>query len=133
MYYFAYASNLSREQMLKHCPEAQPKFTATLPNYKLIFTRGSRAQPGGIASIKRARGEKVLGGIYEISEKCLRSLDKHEGYPDVCTRINVIVFTELGDPVEAVTYTKNAPFEEIQPSPEYLVTIRQGYKDWSIV
>ena len=133
MYYFAYASNISRKQMSERCPDAHPKFTATLPNYKLIFARGSRIQPSGVATIKRAQGSKVHGAIYEVSDKCLRSLDKYEGCPTVYTRFNVIVFTEFGEPIEATTYIKNPPFEEIQPSREYLAVIHQGYQDWGIV
>jgi gamma-glutamylcyclotransferase (GGCT)/AIG2-like uncharacterized protein YtfP len=133
MYYFAYASNLSRKQMTERCPDARTKFTATLPNYKLIFVRGSRIQFSGVATIKRSQGDKVHGAIYEVSDKCLRSLDKYEGCPTVYTRITVIVFTEFGEPLEANTYIKNAPFEEIHPSREYLAVIHQGYQDWGIV
>lgn len=107
MYYFAYASNLSRKQMSERCPGAQPEFTATLPNCKLIFTGWSRKWRGGVASIKRTQGEKVVGAIYEISDKCLSSLDKCEGYPAIYTRMNLTVFTELGDVIEAMTYIKN--------------------------
>jgi gamma-glutamylcyclotransferase len=46
MYYFAYGSNLSLKQMAERCPEAKPKFTAILPNYKVIFTGWSRKWHG---------------------------------------------------------------------------------------
>jgi len=133
MYYFAYASNLSRKQMSERCPDAQPKFVATLPNHKLIFAGWSRKWHGGVASIKPFKGEKVIGAIYEISERCLRSLDKYEGYPTTYARMNIIVFTDLGDPVEAVTYVKVEQSEETQPLQQYLAIIQQGYKDWGIV
>ena len=80
MYYFAYASNLSRKQMSERCPDSQPKFTAVLPNHKLIFTGWSRKWRGGTASVKPFQGEKVAGGVYEISERDLKLLDKHEDY-----------------------------------------------------
>jgi len=70
-----------RRQMLECCPDAQPKFVATLPNHKLIFAGWSRKWRGGVASSKLCKGEKLIGAIYEISERCLRSLDKCEGYP----------------------------------------------------
>jgi gamma-glutamylcyclotransferase (GGCT)/AIG2-like uncharacterized protein YtfP len=81
MYYFAYGSNLSHKQMLKRCPDAKPKFKATLPDHKLIFAGRSRRWNGGVASIKPAKGEEVVGAIYEISEQCLSSLDIYEGCP----------------------------------------------------
>ena len=133
MYYFAYASNLSRKQMLARCPDAEPKFIATLPNYKLIFTGWSRQWRGGVASIKPFRGEKVIGGVYEISEKDLRLLDRREGYPADYDRLNIRVMTEDGDPVEAVTYIRRQQSEETRPSPEYLAVIQQGCKDWGII
>ncbi len=133
MYYFAYASNLSRKQMSERCPDAQPKFVATLSNYKLIFAGWSRKWHGGVASIKPFRGERVTGAIYELSERGLRQLDKYEGYPDIYTRVNVIVTDGFGSRMEAVTYIKVEQSEETQPSKEYLAIIQQGYRDWGIV
>jgi len=132
MYYFAYASNLSRKQMSERCPDAQPKFVATLSNYKLIFAGWSRKWHGGVASIKPFRGERVTGAIYELSERGLRQLDKYEGYPDIYTRVNVIVTDGFGSRMEAVTYIKVEQSEDTQPSKEYLAIIQQGYRDWGI-
>ena len=133
MYYFAYGSNLNRKQMMERCPESKPMFVATLPSYKLVFVGWSRQWRGGVASIKPFRGEKVLGGIYEVSERDLRRLDSYEGYPGSYNRLNVTVFDEDGKPVEAVTYIKSGQLEETQPSKEYLAIIQQGYRDWAIV
>jgi len=129
MNYFAYASNLNKKQMQARCPDSRPRFTATLPNYKLVFTGWSRELHGGKATIKAFRGEKVRGAIYEISDACLRQLDRYEaGY----SRMNVTVFDEDNQPVAAVTYIKSGQLEESMPSKEYGEIIRQGYKDWGI-
>lgn len=132
MYYFAYGSNLKKKQMLERCPESKPKFTAVLHNYKLVFVGWSRQWRGGVASIKSFNGERVSGGIYELSDRDLRRLDKYEGYPQNCDRLKVKVTNELGELVEAVTYIKLGQVEETAPSPEYLAVIRQGYRDWGI-
>ena len=132
MDYFAYASNLSQQQMSERCPDSQPKFRAVLPNYKLIFAGWSRKWRGGTASIKPFQGEKVIGAVYEISERDLRLLDKHEGYPTVHNHLNVLVITEDGEAIKAVTYIKREQSEETQPSREYLAVIQQGYRDWGI-
>ncbi len=132
MYYFAYASNLNRKQMLERYPNAKPRFTATLPNFKLIFTGWSRKWRGGVASIKPLKGEKVMGAVYEISERDLRFLDRDEGYPNIYNRREVVVFPEDGEAVKAVTYIKVEQSEETKPSLEYLTTIQQGYRDWEI-
>jgi gamma-glutamylcyclotransferase len=129
MNYFAYSSNLSKKQMQERCPESKPRFIATLPNYKLVFTGWSRNWKGGVATIKPFRGEKVHGAIYEVSEACLRQLDKYEvGY----TRLNINVFDEDNEPHQAVTYIKSGQLEESLPSKEYAAIIRQGYRDWGI-
>ena len=132
MYYFAYGSNLSRKQMAERCPGSKPLFPATLPNYKLIFTDWSRQWKGGIASIRPVKGEKVMGAIYEITDTNLKQLDKYEGYPASYNRFKVTVWTEDGDPVEAITYIKTEQSQETRPSPEYLKIITQGYKEWDI-
>ncbi|MCJ7743617.1 MAG: gamma-glutamylcyclotransferase [Dehalococcoidales bacterium] len=130
MLYFAYASNLNKKQLRERCPDSKPRFTATLPNYKLVFLGWSREWRGGKASIRIFRGEKVLGAIYDVSEQCLRQLDKYESSYD---RLKVTVFTETGGAIPAVTYIKTGQVEETKPSPEYLAIIQQGYRDWGIV
>jgi gamma-glutamylcyclotransferase (GGCT)/AIG2-like uncharacterized protein YtfP len=131
MYYFTYASNLNRKQMQERCPESKPRFTATLHHYRLVFVGWSRTWRGGVATIRSFRGEKVRGGIYEVSEECLKRLDKCEGSD--YQRLNVIVNNEDNEPIEAVTYINNHQAQESKPSAEYLAIIRQGYKDWRLV
>jgi len=132
MYYFAYASNLNRKQMSERCPDTQPTSRAVLPNYKLIFAGWSRKWRGATASIKPFQGEKVAGAVYEISERCLQILDRHEDCPAVYAHLNVLVITEDGEAIRAVTYIKKQQSEETQPSREYLAVIQQGYRDWEI-
>jgi gamma-glutamylcyclotransferase (GGCT)/AIG2-like uncharacterized protein YtfP len=132
MDYFAYASNLNKQQMRLRCPDAKAKLQAVLPNYKLIFTGWSREWKGATASIMPIRGERVMGGIYEISEKDLQRLDRFEDYPATYNRINVLVLDDSGQASKAVTYIKNRQSDEGNPSPEYLAIIRQGYREWGI-
>ncbi len=133
MYYFAYGSNLNKKQMLEQCPDSKPMFVATLHNYKLVFVGWSRQWRGGVASIKPFRGERVLGAIYEVSDRDLRRLDSYEGYPGNYTKFNITVFDEDGEPIKAITYIKSGQLEETQPSTEYLSLIQQGCRDWRIV
>ncbi len=133
MKYFAYGSNLNLRQMLQRCPSARRLHSARLPNYRLLFTAGSRGQSGGTATIRLQHGEQVLGGVYEIDEQCLRALDRHEGYPVTYDRMNVIVFDDFGEAVEAVTYFKQGRGVEQQPAPAYLQLIQQGYRDWGLI
>jgi gamma-glutamylcyclotransferase (GGCT)/AIG2-like uncharacterized protein YtfP len=131
VYYFAYASNLSRKQMSERAPSASVRFSATLPNYKLIFSGWSRKWRGAVASIQQSRGDKVLGGIYEVSEQDLARLRQYEG--DEYTAVNVVVFRDTGETVEAVTFTRKRQQDEGKPSAEYLGVIKQGYSDWNLI
>jgi len=133
MYYFAYGSYLNKKLMLEHCPDSKPVFKARLPNYKLVFVGWSRQWRGAIVSIRLFRGERVLGAIYEISDRDLRRLDNYQGYPNNHDRLNVTVFDEDGEPIKAITYIKSGQSEEARPSKEYLTVIQQGYRDWGIV
>lgn len=129
MYYFAYSSNLNQKQMRERCPDSKPMFTAILPNYKLVFVGWSRQWRGGVASIKAFQGDRVRGAIYEVSEQCLRQLDRYEsGYK----RFKVTVLGEDREPIEAITYIKTGQLEETQPSKEYLAIIQQGLRDWRL-
>jgi len=132
VYYFAYASNLNKEQMRERVPTSKPMFVATLPNYKLVFAGWFRQWRDGYATLALSRGDKVIGAIYEVSERDLRRLDSYEGCPRNYNRINVTVFDEDGNPFEAVTYIKAGQLEQTQPSKEYLAVIQQGYRDWGI-
>ena len=133
MYYFAYGSYLSKKLMLERCPDSEPKFIATLHNYKLVFVGWSRQWRGGLVSIRPFRGERVLGAIYEVSDRDLKRLDSYQGYPSNYTRLNVTVFDEDGEPIKAITYIKSGQSEEARPSKEYLALIQQGYRDWRII
>ena len=130
MYYFAYAGNLSKQRMRQACPQAKPLFTATLPNFRIVFTGWSREWRGGKAAVMSSRGEKVRGALYEVTEACLRQLDKSEpGY----VRHNITVFDEDGQSHQAVTYMKSGHLEESAPSQAYGEIIRQGYRDWGLL
>jgi len=132
MNYFAYGSNLNKKQMAERCPDCKPKYSATLPNYKLIFVGYSRNWRGGTASIKLFKGEKVVGAIYEVDDAGLKKLDKYEDYPNTYDHKNIIVWLDTGDRLEAITYIRKEQSPETKPSPEYLTRIREGYRDWQI-
>ena len=133
MYYCAYGSNLNKKQMKERCPTSQPHFSAVLPNYKLVFSGWSRQQGGASANIKVSSGDKVLGGVYEIDGKELPKLDRSEDCPNTYERLKVLVFRDIGEPVEAVTYIRKRQTDEGKPSAEYLKVIQQGYRDWGLI
>jgi gamma-glutamylcyclotransferase (GGCT)/AIG2-like uncharacterized protein YtfP len=130
MYYFAYSTDLSHREMKRLCPDSKPLFKAQLPNFKLIFTGWERKWRGGVASIMASKGARVLGGVYEISDRDLRMLDRHHGSPTAADRLTVMVAAGEGELVEAIVYVRKGRSEESQPSQEYMTAMRRGYDDW---
>ena len=77
-YYIAYGSNLNVRQMMMRCPDSRMIGTATIPDYRLMF-KGSKT--GSYLTIEEAPGYKVPVGVWEVSERDEKSLDRYEGYP----------------------------------------------------
>lgn len=127
MNYFAYGSNMNHEQMRKRCPGGVFIAPARLEGHTLVFDGSSKERNGAVANIVPGSGE-VWGGLYEITEEDLASLDEREGYPHCYDRTIVIVSLEDGGTREAIAYYRT-PRVKGEPSPEYLATIVQGARD----
>lgn len=70
--YFAFGSNLSKEQMTARCPESEYLYPGKLDNH--IWFINER----GYANIKPSEGDFVLGEIFSLSEKDIELLDVYE-------------------------------------------------------
>ena len=88
MNYFAYGSNMSREQMSKRCPGSKYIGYGYLNNFRIDFTKISNTWKGGVADIIESDGDKVWGLFYSVTTDDLISLDKYEGYPKHYNRMN---------------------------------------------
>ncbi|MDQ7794806.1 MAG: gamma-glutamylcyclotransferase family protein [bacterium] len=129
--YFAYGANLSEEAMHERCPSlaARKLGAATLPDYRLEFCRDDNGF--GIATIAPARGRQVLGGLWRINRACLAILNIFEAYPRVYTQKWVRVLYR-GKTVSAMTYVLRDRRPAGGPDPDYLNTIRMGYRDFGL-
>ena len=86
--YFAYGSNLSREQMRYRCPGSKALCPAYLAGYRLAERKYADIEPDA--------GSVVHGALYSISASNLELLDIYEGYPAGYTRKRVPVTLENG-------------------------------------
>lgn len=77
-YYIAYGSNLNVRQMLMRCPDSRMIGTSSIPGYRLMF-KGS--QTGSYLTIEQAAGHEVPVGVWEVSPRDEKALDRYEGYP----------------------------------------------------
>jgi gamma-glutamylcyclotransferase (GGCT)/AIG2-like uncharacterized protein YtfP len=140
MLYFAYGSNLDWEQMKKRCPSAEFFCKASLPDYRIEFTRKSSILNCGVADIIWDENNKVYGVVYKIDEEDLGRLDKSEGYVpqrdiNCYKRIEVMIFEEDNreKPIIAFIYeVVKEEFGKYKPSKEYKNLILTGAKFWNL-
>jgi gamma-glutamylcyclotransferase (GGCT)/AIG2-like uncharacterized protein YtfP len=132
--YFAYGSNMNPERIRQRIPEARALGRAVLKGWKVTERF--------YADIDRARGGRVEGVLYCVSETELRRLDAYEGYPRVYDCIPVSVYADLlgvGKPlyrVPAFTYvmtdeTKKEREGKKYPD-DYRIVCAVGAKFWGL-
>lgn len=133
MYYFAYGSNMNHAQMKKRCGENGFKFIARayLKGYRFVYDGHSEYRKGAVANIVKSKRGVVWGALYEITETCLKKLDKYEEYPYSYDRKKVEVFTEDGKKFVAQVYLRK-PRKPGTPSNEYRKIVLEGAKDCNL-
>ena len=142
-YYLAYGSNLNLTQMFHRCPDAQVIGYTYLPGRKLVF-RGSGS--GNYLTLDKGT-DKVPCGVFAISARDERSLDRYEGFP-VFYKKEVVQVDQVWqawqvwalpyrqpDPelrnLEAMVYVMEDGHPLGGPTVTYWQTCIQGYRDFS--
>lgn len=128
MFYFAYGSNLNHQQMESRCPDSIFLCRAYLTGYKFVYDGYSSYRKGSVANVIIKDGSIVWGGLYEISEKDLDSLDKCEGYPNTYNRMKLIVKVDKGKSYTVHVYLREAKRVGL-PTGDYKEIIIEGAKD----
>ncbi len=123
--YFAYGSNMNLHQMALRCPDAKPIGAVRLDGFKLIFAGNAFS---AVATIVPDKNSHVDGVLWHITQKCERSLDHYEGYPNFYGKTRVIVKNTQGVETITMTYTMQAPHKDKLgvPSKTYANGILQG-------
>jgi len=140
MLYFAYGSNLDWERMKERCPSAEFFCKASLPDYRIDFTRKSKKLNCGVSDIIWDEDNKVYGVVYRINEIDLGKLDKREGYipqgdKNAYKRIEIMVLEEDNreKPITAFTYeVVKKEFGKHKPNRKYKDFIVNGAKFWDL-
>ena len=123
--YAAYGSNLNHAQMRERCPEAKYLGSAMLKNQNLLFC----GQPNhSFATIKTMEGKEVPIGLWEISARDEKSLDRYEGYPHFYHK-TVLPVTLDGEEVHAMVYIMDLAMPAGLPSVMYYDIVEKGYRD----
>jgi len=130
--YFAYGSNMSRQQMHARCPDHECLGIAVLEDHALCFPRSSPIRNCGVAGLVEKPGAEVWGVVYSLHDRDLAALDKREGYdpsqPAEMNRYNrQIIRVLMGDEhVECLTYFARHETGEHVPNKAYMTAIIEG-------
>jgi len=122
MLYFAYGSNLWRQQMIRRCPDHHEIGAGLLTGWRWIITTR------GYASIVESVSDYVLGTVYELSEADVRNLDSFEGVAQGNYRKEMIPVEVNGRSLNSLVYIDPVT-EEGQPKEEYIARINNGIRD----
>ena len=133
--YFAYGSNMSRQQMRERCPDHECLGFAVLKDHALCFPRHSPIRNCGVAGLAETPGAEVWGVVYQLHDADLAALDKREGYdPAKPSHVNrysrqtVRVLMDIRE-VDCLTYfARHEPGRHV-PSTEYLETMIAGAEE----
>ena len=112
--YFAYGSNLNKEQMTKRTPFASSVGQAYIDGWRLVFR--------GVADIEPHEGGTLAVGLWNITKPDEENLDIYEGYPRLYRKEEILGM---------MTYRMNS-VEIVPPYEDYFNTILQGYKDFGL-
>jgi len=133
--YFAYGSNMWREQMCQRCPEHELIGAAVLKDHALCFPRFSTIRQCGVAGIVEMPGAEVWGVLYRLNARDLATLDKREGYdalrPPHLNRYDrqSIRVLRNGDALDCLTYIARPEPGQHIPSVEYMSAIITGAEE----
>jgi len=124
--YLAYGSNLNLNQMALRCPAAQPIGRARLDGWEF------RINDRGVATVVPSITGTVFGGIWRVTTRCLRALDRYEGVSSgLYRRSSVVVVLEDGSECEAIVYVGDSS-RPGAPRPGYLAGILAGAVDFDL-
>lgn len=130
--YLAYGSNLNVRQMLTRCPNAVLFGTAEIKDYELLF-KGSKT--GAYLTIERRKGSSVPVGVWAVTERDIRALDRYEGFPTFYYKkvFRRQIWGNDGEDLgvrECFAYIMHEDRKVGIPSPTYVSTCREGYKNF---
>jgi cation transport regulator ChaC len=128
VWYFAYASNMSRAQIKQRAGDWAEEKLARLENYELNFDKVARGGTG-TGNIVLAEGKVVWGVLYRVTEAQLRALDRFESVPEHYRRIEVNVVDAENNKIAAQAYIARKVRKGLKPDRLYLQRIIEGAEE----
>lgn len=121
--YFAYGMNTNVDGMASRCPRAVSFGRAQLLGHRFRFA--------GPADVQRDWRFNVDGVLWDITDQCLTSLDRLEGYPFYYDRKWAQVQYQ-DQVVEALVYFMLPGHGNDEPSSGYFDMVLQGYNEHGV-
>jgi len=121
--YFAYGMNTNVDGMASRCPRAVSFGRAQLLGHRFRFA--------GPADVQRDWRFNVDGVLWDITEDCLKALDRLEGYPFYYDRKWAQVQYQ-DQVVEALVYFMLPGHGNDEPSSGYFDMVLQGYNEHGV-
>ena len=120
--YFAYGSNLWKQQMRDRCPACKEIGYGVLRGYRWIISQR------GYANIVLSPADEVHGKVYMLTESDELSLDRYEGVSEGGYRKEIVPVVLDGRSTPCMVYVD--PVEEEGVAwPEYVVRLNRGISD----
>lgn len=133
LHYFAYGSNMNKEQMLARGAKPRVVGAAKLPDHELAFFDYSAVWDGAEETVVPAPGHDVWGVVYELSpgdrERLDNAQDARLDGSGAYFHSPVKVTDQEGKVCTVLLYKKNKLGIPQKPSHEYLNVIIQGAVD----
>lgn len=130
LWYFAYGSNMSGAILRERRGLAPLAWrTATLADYRLVFSLPVGPGERGVANVEPATGVWTCGVLYLLSAEDCERLDRTEGVPRFYQRHPVDVVASGGERIPAYTYRSEFRVEGRKPSARYLGLLLDGCRE----
>ena len=118
MKYFSYGMNTNLMSMAQRCPAAVPLGHATIRNYRFRFAVH--------ADIVLQANAYVDGVLWEVTDKCIESLDQTEGYPFYYDK-RIVAAKHNGQDVDVLVYVMVPNHPDREPGKSYYQMCMEGY------
>lgn len=130
MYYFAFGSNLSAQQLERRNFCFQERIPAFIYDYKLVFNKRATGKPNQTyANIEYEKGSIVEGVLYSTDIKSIKNLDYYEGVDSnnyIRQEIEVTLKSDLSKVKAWIYIAHPSKICSGKPSKPYLNLILRG-------
>jgi len=130
-FYFSFGSNMLKERITIHNPDATFYKVAKLKDFRLDFNYKSRRWQGAVATIVEDPSSHVWGVVWLKDRSKLNALDEQEGvHQGIYHPLTVAVETIDGEVLECRTYQQSRDWEmDRRPSSVYKNVMIRGARE----